>query len=129
MCVAAGRDAYLGRRERCTERIRRPVRQVPMIAAYHGALTRLREVLGFYVERPRFIPHSAEIEAFTGEVARAARRAGISVDTLSALLGRLAAEIIADDIEGAVKASRAMVRWAAQAYSEATGPGNARGDA
>jgi hypothetical protein len=43
------------------------------------------------IERPRFIPHSIEIEAFTGEAARAAGRAGISIDTLSALLGRLAA--------------------------------------
>lgn len=35
--------------------------------------------------------HSIEIEAFTGEAARAAPRAGISIDTLSALLGQLAA--------------------------------------
>jgi hypothetical protein len=89
-----------------------------MIAAYHEALTPLRELLGFYVERPRFIPHSVEIEAITGEVARAAHPAGISLLTLSSRLGRLAAEIITDDIEGAVRASRAMVRWAAQEYSD-----------
>ena len=100
-----------------------------MIAAYHGALTRPREVLGFYVERLRFIPHSVEIEAITAEVARTARRASISLVTLSSRLRRLAAEIIADDVEAAVKASRAMVRWAAQEYSEPTGPGNARDDA
>jgi hypothetical protein len=89
-----------------------------MIAAYHEALTRLREVLGFHVERSRFIPHSVEIEAITGEVQRAGHRAGISLLTLSSGLGRLAAEMITDDIEGAVKTSRAMVRWAAHEYPE-----------
>jgi hypothetical protein len=102
---------------------------VPIITAYHGALTRLRELLGFYVERPRFIPHSREVEAITDEVARAARRAGISIITLSSVLSELAAEILTDDIEAAVKASRAMVRWAAQEYADATGPGTAHDDA
>jgi hypothetical protein len=114
---------------RPTERTSLLIRHVSTSAAYREALARLREVLGLNVERPTFAPRSVEIGTTAREVARAAGRAGISGVTLSSLLGRLAAEVFTRDIEGAVKASRAMVRWVAEEYSDTTRPRDTRNDA
>jgi hypothetical protein len=129
VCVAACRHAYLGRPENPIERTSLLIRHVSTTAAYREALARLRELLGLYVERPTFAPRSVEIETTTREVARAACRAGVLPVTLSSLLGRLATDVFTSDIEGAVNASRAMVRWAAEEYSQTTSPRDARNDA
>jgi len=94
---------------------------MPYVLPYADALASLREVLSFYAGQPTFLPRSIELESAAQAAAHAALRNGVALATLSADLGRLAAEALPNEPNAAVAAGRAMARWAARAFDEAGG--------
>lgn len=94
---------------------------MPDILPYAHALAALREVLSFYASQPTFLPRSIELESGARAAAHAALRNGVALATLSADLGRLAAEALPTEPNAAVAAGRAMARWAARAFDDAGG--------
>lgn len=91
------------------------------VVPYPDALARVRGVLTCYAARPEFLPGSLELEDAARAVARAALRDQVPLAAAVADLGRLAAVTVAADQNAAVKAARAMSRWAAREYEEVMG--------
>src|SRR6476659_6019311 len=97
----------------------RPDAEVP----YGDALGAVRTVLQSYAARPDELPRSRELADAACAAARSARQHGVTLASLLADLGRITAETITGDANAAVKAARAIARWADREYSDLTGGG------
>ena len=94
--------------------------------AFQTSLTRLRDVLAFYRQKPYVAASSMELEDCTRDAARAALACRVPLAAACAELGRAATDALAHDPLAAISLGRVMTRWAAEVYhAHATAGGKA----